>query len=74
MNTAIITFDTTTDAMAMEDFSKHSDVSGRLIPIPNQISAGCGLAWDYKSDDKDGAISILKENNIKYTEVVVIDI
>ena len=41
----VITFHTTTDAMAMESLCKAWSLSGRLIPVPGAISADCGLAW-----------------------------
>lgn len=44
-NYQILTFHTTTAAMAMEDYCHEQGISGRLIPLPQEISAGCGLAW-----------------------------
>ena len=41
----VVTFHTTTDAMAMEKVCKEQDAPGRLIPVPREISAGCGLSW-----------------------------
>lgn len=41
----IITFDTVTAAMAMESACAAGDMPGRLIPVPREISAGCGMAW-----------------------------
>lgn len=41
----LITFHTTQEAMAAERFFKEQGISGRLIPVPRQITAGCGLAW-----------------------------
>lgn len=41
----IVTFHTTTAAMAMEKACKEQGVSGRLIPVPRIITAGCGLSW-----------------------------
>lgn len=41
----IVTFDTTTAAMAMEKFCAERQLPGRLIPVPREITAGCGLAW-----------------------------
>jgi hypothetical protein len=41
----VITFPTTADAMAMENFCRKRDIPGRHIPVPGEISAGCGLAW-----------------------------
>lgn len=41
----IITFRTTAEAIAMEKACKERAVPGRLIPVPKEISAGCGLCW-----------------------------
>lgn len=41
----ILTFRTTTDAMAMEKKCAECGIPGRLIPVPREITAGCGLAW-----------------------------
>ena len=49
----VITFHTTTDAMAMEKACKQSGAPGRLIPVPREISAGCGLAWCAGLDDRE---------------------
>jgi hypothetical protein len=41
----VVTFHTTADAMAMERLCRKTGAPGRLIPVPREISAGCGLAW-----------------------------
>ncbi|MFT3984015.1 MAG: DUF3343 domain-containing protein [Lachnospiraceae bacterium] len=41
----VVTFKNTVDAMRMEEKAKEAGISGRLIPIPPQITAGCGLAF-----------------------------
>ena len=41
----VITFFTTTAAMAMERVCKEENAEGRIIPVPSTISADCGLAW-----------------------------
>lgn len=41
----LITFPTTASAMAMEKACKSRQIPGRLIPVPREISAGCGIAW-----------------------------
>jgi len=41
----IITFHSTAGAMAMDKLCRQSGLKGRLIPVPRQISAGCGMAW-----------------------------
>ena len=41
----VFTFHTTTDAMAMESLCKEKNLGGRMIPVPGEITADCGLAW-----------------------------
>ncbi len=41
----IVTFHTTTSAMAMERICMEKKVPGRLIPVPRDITAGCGMSW-----------------------------
>ena len=47
----IITFATTTAAMAMESFCLENNLPGRLIPVPQEISSGCGVAWRVPVED-----------------------
>ena len=41
----IVTFARTIDAFAFEDAAHAAALPGRLIPLPTQVSASCGLAW-----------------------------
>ena len=41
----VFTFHTTTDAMATESLCKAKHLGGRMIPVPGEITADCGLAW-----------------------------
>ena len=41
----VLSFAKTTDALATEKFCMEKGLSGRLIPVPREITAGCGLAW-----------------------------
>ena len=65
----VISFDTTTDAMMMEDFAKANNFAGRLIPIPNEISAGCGLAFEADMTDVNQTRQILEENMVAYDKI-----
>jgi hypothetical protein len=47
----VITFHNTSSAMAMEKFCGTNNINGRLIPVPSEISAGCGLAWRITPED-----------------------
>ena len=49
----IVTFDTTTAAMAMEKFCAERQLPGRLIPVPRAVTAGCGLAWKAPPEEEE---------------------
>lgn len=61
----IITFHTTTDAMAMEKLCHERLLPGRLIPVPRDISAGCGLAWCTQLDERQRIIEVMKQIGIE---------
>ncbi len=47
----VITFHTTTEAMAFERACLAEGVPGRLIPVPREISSSCGLAFRIPVED-----------------------
>ena len=60
--------------MAFEEYCLKKAVNGRLIPLPKEISAGCGLAWKCevsKSEEIKNALSDLKIECDKMTEIVI---
>lgn len=61
----VVTFHTTADAMAMEKACQELHVPGRLIPVPREISAGCGLAWCAPLEAREQVESIMRENGIE---------
>ena len=65
----VITFSETTDAMAAEKLLHEEGICGRIIPIPRQLSAGCGLAYKTEPDQKKKAESVLKEAGISWHEM-----
>lgn len=60
----VITFYTTTDAMAMERYCKKRKEPGRLIPVPGTISAGCGLAWCALPKDRERLLKVTEEGKL----------
>ena len=40
-----MTFPNTTEAIKMEACCHAAGLPGRLVPVPGEITAGCGLAW-----------------------------
>ena len=47
----VLSFRTTLEAMELEKQCHIRQVPGRLIPLPREISAGCGLAWRMLPED-----------------------
>lgn len=61
----IITFYTTADAMAMESRCHKKGAPGRLIPVPQSISAGCVLAWCAPLSEREKLEQILEDGKIR---------
>ena len=66
----VISFNKTVDAMAYEEYCLKNKIGGRLIPLPKEISAGCGLAWKCDTDKKEEMINTLKALNIECDKMV----
>lgn len=47
----VLSFRTTVEAMAWEKHCEAEAIPGRLIPLPKELSAGCGLAWRMLPED-----------------------
>ena len=64
--TTVVTFGTTTQAIAMERECKKAGFEGRLIPVPREISASCGLAWKCIEQGEEETDSYMKEHDLDY--------
>ncbi len=60
----VVTFHTTTAAMAMETACAAAGLPGRLIPVPREITAGCGMAWKAETADRPALENFTREKNI----------
>ena len=65
----VITFYTTTEAMAMERLCRERMAPGRLIPVPRQISAGCGLAWCADPGCEEALTDLMRRGGITHQEI-----
>lgn len=61
----VFTFHTTTEAMAMESRCKRLSIPGRLIPVPREISAGCGMAWCAPLESRKAIETMLAEEKVE---------
>lgn len=70
----VVTFHTTADAMAMEKACKEKGTPGRIIPVPREISAGCGLAWCAEITDKEEILEAMQRSGIEQEEIHEVNI
>lgn len=68
----VITFHTTSAAMAMEKYCNENSIKGRLIPVPRQLSAGCGLAWRMEPADYEVSGKEIEKSGIETEQSVEI--
>ena len=66
----IVTFDSTTDAMRMEKEAREEDIPGRIIPLPAQISAGCGLSWRTEPEEEGSLKAFMDERSLRYDKFI----
>lgn len=65
----IVTFHTTTAAMAMEALCKAHGAPGRIIPVPGAISAGCGLAWCAAPEDEPALLRLMEAHAVRWQDI-----
>jgi len=65
----IVTFQTTTEAMAFEEAAKQEGLSGRIIPLPRAIGAGCGLAWRENPKYRDSLEKLISKQKLGYDRI-----
>ena len=53
----------------MEKACRELDVPGRLIPVPREISAGCGLAWCVPLTERARLAGVMAERGIEQEDL-----
>ena len=71
--TLFFSFPTTAAAMEAERICKEAGVPGRLVPIPREITAGCGLAWMTEPAEGERVRAFLTERGAAYQDCVLLD-
>ncbi len=68
----IITFHTIADAMHMESLAREAGIAGRLIPVPRELSSGCGISWASEAGEKKSLEDLIKENDLDIEKIVLL--
>lgn len=69
----IITFVTTAMALKMEKACHANHAPGRLIPVPREITAGCGLAWMAAPEDAEQLRAVMQKEQVTPQEIYVLE-
>ena len=64
----IATFDTTHMAILFEKICKKNGLSVKIVPVPRNISASCGLACRFRIEDDPRVRELASENSIEVLE------
>ena len=70
----VVTFEATAAAMAAEKYCLEKGVPGRLIPVPREITAGCGLAWKTLPGEDARFVQILEEAGIRWEAMKTLEL
>ena len=52
--------------MAAESVCREHGIPGRLVPVPREITAGCGLAWMSEPEQKETILAFFREQKLAY--------
>ena len=61
----VVTFYTTSAAMAAEKDCLAAAVPGRIIPVPRQIPSDCGLGWRTAPENREKTEALFKSLSLE---------
>lgn len=69
----ILSFSTTASALQAEQHLTALGCPGRLIPLPAEIRADCGLAWLAEPQQREALCAELERAGIAYDGCTILD-
>lgn len=70
----VVTFYTSSEAMALEKVCKKNSIKGELISAPREITSDCGISYAAEISEKVNIEKLLKDNKIDFDSIYEIDI
>ena len=70
----VLAFASTAQAMATEKYCAEHQLPGRLIPVPKEITAGCGLAWKAEVEQEELLTKALSQAGLQWQEARVLEL
>lgn len=71
---AVVAFDTMSDAMAFEAASKEHDIPGRVIPVPGEVDAGCGMSWSVPIEQREELEACIEAHNLAHSGIHIVNL
>lgn len=66
---AVFSFAKTSDAMKMDKLNNENKLPGKMIPVPREISAGCGIAYSIDVGFRDKVETLAKESAVNIESI-----
>lgn len=60
------------DSISTESLFKKSGIKGRLVIIPRELSAGCGMAWRSEPEWEEAIRRLEVEHDLKFKQVAIL--
>lgn len=70
----VVTFPTTAAAMSCEECCSRRGLPGRMIPVPGEVSAGCGLAWKAAPGDRETLAAALEKDGVPVEGMTTVEL
>ena len=75
----VVTFPTTAAAMSCEECCQRRGLGGRglggrMIPVPGEVAAGCGLAWKTTPEAREELAAALAADGVPVEAMTVIEL
>lgn len=65
METMLIAFDSTQQALRTEMLLEYADVEIDIRPTPKEITAGCALSIDFPAEELDRVTTIIRDEKVE---------
>ena len=70
----IVTFHTSSEAMATEKACKDAGIKGQLISAPRNLTSDCGISYAAEVGDKAKIEELLDSKKIEYERMVEVEV
>ncbi len=68
-----VVFNGTMDAINFEECIQNNGFSGRLIPVPFEISAHCGMCWMEEIKNQSRLEEFIEKQGLSYKKIHVME-